>query len=87
MGMTRLGDANCLKNVCMNSYFYTTPITRRQTVDSSKSKEFADNNFKLDENGSQFYKQKTLREKEKLLVTSNFSFFHSDFKSLVLMTG
>ena len=30
---------------------------------------------------------KTLWEKEKLLVTSNFSFFHSVFKRLVLQTG
>ena len=29
---------------------------------------------------------KTLREKEKLLVTSNFSFSHSVFKRLVLQT-
>ena len=29
---------------------------------------------------------KTLREKEKLLVTSNFSFFRSVFKTLVLQT-
>ena len=31
--------------------------------------------------------QKTLREKEKLLVTSNFSFSHSDFQRLVLQTS
>ena len=30
--------------------------------------------------------QKTLREKEKLLVTNNFSFFHSVFKRLILQT-
>ena len=32
---------------------YTTyyPITRRQILDSSKLKEFADDNFKFDENG------------------------------------
>ena len=30
--------------------------------------------------------KKTLREKEKLLVTSNFSFSHSVFKRLVLQT-
>ena len=29
---------------------------------------------------------KTLREKEKLLVTSNFSFSHSVFKRLILQT-
>ena len=35
---------------------------------------------------SSSYEQKTLWEKEKLLVTSNFSFSHSVFKRLVLQT-
>ena len=33
------------------------PITRRQILDSSKLKEFADDNFKLDENGRKLSKQ------------------------------
>ena len=33
------------------------PITRRQILDSSKRKEFADNNFKFDENGRKLSKQ------------------------------
>ena len=33
-------------NLCLSS-----PITRRQILDSSKLKEFADDNFKFDENG------------------------------------
>ena len=33
------------------------PITRRQILDSSKLKEFADDNFKFDENGRKLYKQ------------------------------
>ena len=33
------------------------PITRRQILDSSKLKEFADDNFKLDENGRKLTKQ------------------------------
>ena len=33
------------------------PITRRQILDSSKLTEFADNNFKLDENGMNLSKQ------------------------------
>ena len=33
------------------------PITRRQILDSSKLKEFADDNFKFDENGSKLSKQ------------------------------
>ena len=32
-------------------------ITRRQILDSSKLKEFADNNFKFDENGRKLSKQ------------------------------
>ena len=33
------------------------PITRRQILDPSKLKEFADDNFKFDENGSKLSKQ------------------------------
>ena len=33
------------------------PITRRQILDSSKLKEFADDNFKFDENGRKLSKQ------------------------------
>ena len=56
-------------------------------LDSSKLKEMADDNFKCHENGKKFSKQvETLWEKEKLLVTSNFSFSHSVFKRLALQT-
>ena len=51
---------------------------------SSKLKEFADDNFKFDENGRKLSKRvENTVEKEKLLVTSNFSFSHSVFKRLV----
>ena len=51
-------------------------------------KEFADDSFEFDENGRKFSKGwKTLREKEKLLVTSNFSFSNSIFKNLVPQTS
>ena len=68
-----------------------TPFPKRQILDSSKLRKFADDNFKFDENGRKLYKwvkkkEKTLREKEKLLVTNNFSFSHSVFKGLVLQT-
>ena len=60
---------------------------KRKILDSSKLKEFADNNLKLDENGSKFSKWvETLWEEEKLLITSNFSFSHSVFESLLLQT-
>ena len=64
------------------------PFPKRQSLDSSKLKEFADDSFKFDENSRKLSKQieKTLWEKEKLLVMSNFTFSHSVFKRLVLET-
>ena len=59
--------------------FYTKP----QILDSSKLKEFAEDNVKFDENGKGY---KTLWEKEKLFIVSNFFFSHSVFKRLVLQT-
>ena len=60
------------------------PITRRQVLDSSKLKEFADDNFKFDENGRKLSKwvENTLGKGE-IALTSNFSFSHSVFKRLV----
>ena len=50
-------------------------MTRRQILDSSKLKDFADNNLKLEGNGGKLFKPvKTLWEKEKLLIMSIFSF-------------
>ena len=37
--------------------FIHYPITRRQILDASKLKEFADDNFKFDENGTKLSKQ------------------------------
>ena len=78
------------------------PFPKRLNLDDSKLKELADDNFKFDENGRKLSKRveytmrkgeiacyksfKTLWEKEKLLVTSNFSFSHSVFKRLLLQT-
>ena len=61
---------------------------KRQILAFSKLKEFSDDDFEYGENHRKFSKQveKTLWEKEKLLVTSNFSFSHSVFKRLVLQT-
>ena len=56
-------------------------------LDSSKLKEFADDNFKFDENGRKFSKRlENTVGKEKLPVMSNFSFSYSVFKRLVLQT-
>ena len=64
------------------------PFPKRQILDASKLKGLADNNFKFDENGRKLpkWEEKPLREKEKLLVTSKFSFSHSVFKRIVLQT-
>ena len=52
---------------------------------SSKLRELSDDNFNFDKNSAKFSKRvKTRWEKEKLLVTSNFSFYHSVFKRLAL---
>ena len=60
-------------------------LSQRQILDSSNFKQFADNNFKFDEDGRKFYTWvETLCEKEKLLVRSNFFFSFSVFKRLVL---
>ena len=57
---------------------------RLQILDSSKLKEFADDNFKFDENGRRLSKQvENIVGKAELLVTSNFSFSHTIFKTLV----
>ena len=72
-------DCNTINELISHIVFY--PITRRQILDTSKLKEFAEYNFKFDENGRNG--KKTLWVEEKLLVASNFSFSHSVFKRLV----
>ena len=65
----------------------TLTFPKRQILSSSKLKEFADDNFKLDENGRKILKMGRKHwQKEKLLVKSNLSFSHSVFKILVLQT-
>ena len=66
---------------------YIQPFAKQQTLHSSKLKEFADDNFRFDESGRMFSKQvENTKGKKKLLVMSNFSFFLSVFKRLVLQT-
>ena len=64
-------------------------ITRRQILDSSKLKEIADDNFKFDENGRKLSKrvENAVGKKEKLLVTSNFSFFPTVFSKSLFPRG
>ena len=64
-------------------------ITLSQTTSFrlSKLREFADDNLKFDKNGKKFSKRvENTKEKEKLLVTNNFSFSHSVFKRVILQT-
>ena len=56
-------------------------------LDSTILKEFVDDTFNLVENGGKFPKWgKNTEGKEKLLVTSNFSFSHNVYKRLVLQS-
>ena len=62
-------------------------LTKRQILDFSKLKEFADDNSKFDENGRKFSTRvDNTVEKEKLRIMSNFSFSCSVFERLVLQT-
>ena len=44
----KMAESDFVYTLSIYKYY---PITRRQILDSSKLKEFADNNFKFDENG------------------------------------
>ena len=59
------------------------PLPKRQILDASKLKELQTtvSNFMTRAESSQ-NRYKTLWEKEKLLVMSNFSFFHRVFKKV-----
>ena len=71
---------------CIRERVNSLPLNK--ILDLSKLKEFAVDNFEFNENGRKFSNRlKTLWEKEKLLVTSNFSFSHCVFKRLILQTG
>ena len=59
------------------------PFPNNKSLNFSKLKEFAEDNFNFDLNGRMFSKRReNTVEKEKLLVT----FSHSVFKRLVLQT-
>ena len=65
---------------------YTVPLTTKFLV-FSKFTDYAENNFRIDEMGeSSLNGEKTLWEKEKLLVKSNSSFSYGVFKRLVVQT-
>ena len=57
------------------------PITRQQILDSYKLKEFADDNFKFDENGRKLFKQveNTVGKRRNCLLQAISPFPHSVF--------
>ena len=65
------------------------PFPKRQILDSSKPKEFADDNFKFDENVGKLSKRvenTVVKGEIGSFTTSNFSFSHRVFKSPLLQT-
>ena len=51
-------EATVLQTMSNMYFFYWHyPFPKQQILDSSKLKEFADDNFRLDENGRKFFKQ------------------------------
>ena len=69
------------------NWSFPSPFPKRQILDSSKLKEFADDNFKFDENGRKFsnWIENTVG-KEEIVHYENFSFTHSVFIRLLLQT-
>ena len=75
-----------VNELCKEPSFFSL-FPKRQILDGPILKEFADDNFKFDENGRKFTQMpiEILLEKKKLLLTSNI-FFLSVFKRLKLQT-
>ena len=78
--LARGGKKNLKISHILTKKFLT--FTKRQILDSSKLKEFADDNFKFDENGRKFLKpvENTVGKRR------NCSFSHSVFKTQVMQT-
>ena len=73
-----------VKSLYQTLQYLGTGLTLSQTTDlnSSKVNQSADDNFKFDENSTKFSNRvETLSRKEKLLLTSNFSFPYSVLKA------
>ena len=59
------------------------PITRQQILESSKLKEFADDNFKFDKNGRKLSKQvENTVEKGEIARNEQFLLFHQCFQKV-----
>ena len=68
-------------------YKFSLTITRRQILDPSKLKEFADDNSKFDENGKKLSNQvENTVGKGEMAHYKQFLLFNSVFKRLVLQT-
>ena len=76
-------ESSILKRFILQTYKNT-----QQILDPSKLKEFADENFKFDENDGKFSKpvENTMGTGKKMLVMSNFPFSQSVFKTFILQT-
>ena len=66
---------------------FIEPFPKQLNLDSSKMKEFSNLNWMKTEKSSPQRLGNIVGKKEKLLITSNFSFSHSVFKKLVLQTS
>ena len=71
----------------MNGMWAFNPFPKQQLLDSSKLKEFADDNFEYDENGRKFSKwvENTVRKGE-IAHQEPFLLSHSVFRRLVQQT-
>ena len=74
----------CYTRFCSTHYTFSfNPLPEDNFLDSSKLREFADDNFKFDEYGRKLSKrEENTVGKGKIARTSNFSFSHSVFKRL-----
>ena len=71
----------CFSGILILSF---NSFPKRQILHSSKLKEFADDNFKFNENGRKFSERVESRMgNEEFVVSSNFSFSYIVFKRLV----
>ena len=76
------------ENKTANGSITLNPFPKRQILDSSKLKEFIDDNFKFDENGRKFSRwlENTVGKGE-IARYEQFLLFPRCFHSLVLQTG
>ena len=81
-------SGHCFRDVAIGKAVQSRSLTlpKPQILDSSKVKEFADDNIKLMLMTKFSNPVENIGEKKKLLVMSNFFFSHSGFERLVIQT-